>query len=49
MSAVQIVMKNIVWSLIETHVDICVRGENNEFRVIPDIIIPGSSWWWEWW
>ena len=26
-------------SLIETHVDICLRWENNEFRVIPDIII----------
>ena len=26
-------------SLIETHVDICLRRENNEFRVIPDIII----------
>ena len=26
-------------SLIETHVDICLPWENNEFRVIPDIII----------
>ena len=26
-------------SLIEKHVDICLRRENNEFRVIPDIII----------
>ena len=26
-------------SLTETHVDICLRRENNEFRVIPDIII----------
>ena len=26
-------------SLIETHVDICLRRANNEFRVIPDVII----------
>ena len=26
-------------SLIETHADICLRRENNEFTVIPDIII----------
>ena len=26
-------------SLIETHIDICLRRENNEFRVIPDVII----------
>ena len=26
-------------SLTETHIDICLRRENNEFTVVPDIII----------
>ena len=30
-------------SLIETHVDICLRRENNEFRVISDIIISDNE------
>ena len=30
-------------SLIETHVDICLRRENNEFMVIPDITISDNE------